>query len=577
MSRPVVTTYERVAELPLTIDGLLARGPGAPDLARVRAPHHDVPPPRRRRGGPRRGRHLRPRRARRAAGARADAPARGRVDVRLASRATSASSTSSRPASPQQCRLPPLPPLGDRERGARPRAAPGRPLARRRARARAAPGRASSSRCGSATRRASSRWRDRLEVYPWLRFKLDGTPDWPGELIEQLVETGAIASIDFKGAYKGTPVDVDTDPALLPPHRRGAPGRLARGPRPHRPRGRRRARAAPRPHHLGRADPLRRRHRGARVPAARRSTSSRRASARSRRCSPATTTATRTGSRCTAAGRSELGVGRGQIQLLASLFHPDGVNDIAPVGLRLGRVPPRPRAEPAGSETRAHRHAPADVESRARCRPSSARSGWRASPRSPRCRSSRAAPTRSSRPRRASAPPRRRSSARAPPSGWTPSARASTSAPRSPPPARRSACSCGAWPRPRWRSPSAAPATSRSRPRSSARRRRPTASCWRCASWAWSRRRRARRCWLRVRGILLILFLVIALLALGWGDRPARVAAVRRHRRRRLDLLGLPARLRRARRAVLRRPAGARNGRASGRPSSARRPPQAAR
>ena len=40
----------------------------------------------------------------------------------------------------------------------------------------------------------------RLEVYPWLRFKLDGTPDWPGDLIEHLVATGAVASIDFKGA-----------------------------------------------------------------------------------------------------------------------------------------------------------------------------------------------------------------------------------------------------------------------------------------------------------------------------------------------------------------------------------------
>ena len=31
-------------------------------------------------------------------------------------------------------------------------------------------------------------------------------------------------------------------------------------------------------------------------------------------------------------GQIELGVGRGQIQLLASHFHPDGVNDIAPSG-----------------------------------------------------------------------------------------------------------------------------------------------------------------------------------------------------------------------------------------------------
>jgi hypothetical protein len=109
--------------------------------------------------------------------------------------------------------------------------------------------------------------RQRLEVYPWLRFKLDGTPDWPGELIEQLVETGAIVSIDFKGAYKGTAVDVDTDPGFYRPDRRGAARRLARGPGPDRPRGRRRARAPPRPHHLGRADPLGGRHRGARLPA----------------------------------------------------------------------------------------------------------------------------------------------------------------------------------------------------------------------------------------------------------------------------------------------------------------------
>ena len=174
MSAPVVTTYERVAELPLTIEELRARRPRARRLAGVHARHDDVPPARRRRGGPRRGRHLRPRRAARAAGARPVAPARRRRGRSARSPATSASSTSSRPASREHAGLPALPPLGDRERRARPRAAPGRPLARRRARPRAPPGHASSSRCGSATRRASSRCARRLEVYPWLRFKLDG-------------------------------------------------------------------------------------------------------------------------------------------------------------------------------------------------------------------------------------------------------------------------------------------------------------------------------------------------------------------------------------------------------------------
>jgi hypothetical protein len=54
----------------------------------------------------------------------------------------------------------------------------------------------------------------RLARYPDLRFKLDGTPDWDDELIAALVETGAVDSIDFKGWYKGTVVDAVTDPAF---------------------------------------------------------------------------------------------------------------------------------------------------------------------------------------------------------------------------------------------------------------------------------------------------------------------------------------------------------------------------
>ena len=56
--------------------------------------------------------------------------------------------------------------------------------------------------------------RKRREIYPTLRFKLDPTNDWSDELIGQLVETGAVDSLDLKGQYKGTPVDVDTDPGL---------------------------------------------------------------------------------------------------------------------------------------------------------------------------------------------------------------------------------------------------------------------------------------------------------------------------------------------------------------------------
>ena len=54
----------------------------------------------------------------------------------------------------------------------------------------------------------------RLARYPKIRFKLDATPDWSDELIAGLQQTGAVDSIDFKGAYKGTVVDTPTDPAF---------------------------------------------------------------------------------------------------------------------------------------------------------------------------------------------------------------------------------------------------------------------------------------------------------------------------------------------------------------------------
>ena len=74
----------------------------------------------------------------------------------------------------------------------------------------------------------------RLAVYPTLRFKLDPFNDWDDELIAALVETGAVDSLDLKGFYKGTPVDVDHRPRALRQADRGLPRRLARGPRRHR-------------------------------------------------------------------------------------------------------------------------------------------------------------------------------------------------------------------------------------------------------------------------------------------------------------------------------------------------------
>ncbi|MBA3436708.1 MAG: hypothetical protein H0U14_01780 [Thermoleophilaceae bacterium] len=61
---------------------------------------------------------------------------------------------------------------------------------------------------------AADRLLDVLGRYPGTRFKLDPTNTWTPELIEELAATGAIDSLDLKGRYKDTPVDVDTDPEL---------------------------------------------------------------------------------------------------------------------------------------------------------------------------------------------------------------------------------------------------------------------------------------------------------------------------------------------------------------------------
>jgi hypothetical protein len=54
----------------------------------------------------------------------------------------------------------------------------------------------------------------RLAHYPTLRFKLDATTNWTPELIDALAATGAVDSIDFKALYRGTIVDQPPDPVL---------------------------------------------------------------------------------------------------------------------------------------------------------------------------------------------------------------------------------------------------------------------------------------------------------------------------------------------------------------------------
>jgi L-alanine-DL-glutamate epimerase-like enolase superfamily enzyme len=182
----------------------------------------------------------------------------------------------------------------------------------------------------------------RMERYPTLRFKLDPTASWDEALIAALVETGAVDSVDFKGLYEGTVVDQPADPALYERVVRAFPEAWIEDPKltpeidallePHRDRITWDANIhsiddieglpfAPRmvnlkPSRLGGIKPL---------------------------FDAYDYTAER-GIGAYGGGQFELGVGRGQIQYLASIFHPDTPNDTSPAGFH---VPDPPAGLPA--------------------------------------------------------------------------------------------------------------------------------------------------------------------------------------------------------------------------------------
>jgi len=177
-----------------------------------------------------------------------------------------------------------------------------------------------------------------LDRYPGMKFKLDPTSAWTDDLVDDLRATGAVVAVDLKGHYVGTivdqPPDVELyervairlpdawieDPALTPETDRV----LA----PHRDR-------------ITWDAPI---HSVADVEALP-------FAPRMVNVKPSRFGAVRTlfetydylserGIRAYGGGQFELGPGRGQIQYLASLFHPDEPNDVAPGGFN--EVEPRP-------------------------------------------------------------------------------------------------------------------------------------------------------------------------------------------------------------------------------------------
>ncbi|HEY2258315.1 MAG TPA: hypothetical protein VGH45_01305 [Solirubrobacteraceae bacterium] len=194
----------------------------------------------------------------------------------------------------------------------------------------------------------------RRQTYPTLRFKLDATSSWTPELIAGLVETGAVDSIDFKALYRGTVVDQAPDPVLyrrvveaFPDAWLEDPDVVDEGT----------AAALADVHDRITWDaPI---HSIADIealpfPPRMVNLKPSRIGGLKKLCDTYDYCAEH-GIGAYGGGQFELGPGRGQAQYLASLFHADTPNDLAPVGFNeseprpgLATSPLRPAAEPIG-------------------------------------------------------------------------------------------------------------------------------------------------------------------------------------------------------------------------------------
>ena len=179
--------------------------------------------------------------------------------------------------------------------------------------------------------------RRRLAKYPTLRFKLDPENDWDEALVAELMELAPVDILDLKGLYRGTPVDVETDPALYRMVAEAFPEAYLEDPDLN---AETRDVLGPHMDRVSWDAPL---HSVADIagldhkPPAINSKPSRFGSLQE--LTSVYEYCDREGIRVYGGGQGELGVGRQQIQYLASLFHPDTPNDTAPSGYNDPSVP----------------------------------------------------------------------------------------------------------------------------------------------------------------------------------------------------------------------------------------------
>ena len=172
-----------------------------------------------------------------------------------------------------------------------------------------------------------------LEHYPTLRFKLDATSDWTDELVTELRELGCVDSIDFKGHYTGTIVDQGPDPELYRRVIDGLPGVWLEDPAVDGGTRELLVEVAPQVtwdaiiHSVEDIEALPWPPKTVNVKPSRFGSIERLFAAYDY-CEEREIGAY-------GGGQFELGVGRGHIQYLAALFHPDTPNDVAPGGFNL--------------------------------------------------------------------------------------------------------------------------------------------------------------------------------------------------------------------------------------------------
>jgi L-alanine-DL-glutamate epimerase-like enolase superfamily enzyme len=172
--------------------------------------------------------------------------------------------------------------------------------------------------------------RRRLDRYPALRLKLDPTSDWTPEIVAELQATRAVDSLDLKGLYVGSVVDQGADPVLYRTVAEAFPDAWIEDPaltdetlavlEPHRDRITWDANI----HSVADIEGLPFVPRMVNVKPSR--------FGGLRELTAAYEFCAAKGIGMYGGGQFELGPGRGQIQYLASLMHPDTPNDVAPGG-----------------------------------------------------------------------------------------------------------------------------------------------------------------------------------------------------------------------------------------------------